>query len=1093
MFLHRSNRSESLVETLAGIIRMPLPDPLEPEIIAVNSKGMERWLAMQLSERLGVLANAEFPFPRHLIERLFDAVLQDPPEHSTPFQQPVLLWSIAALLPGQLHLPGFEPIARYLDGDRDGARLIQLAQRIARMLDDYCVFRPDLVLGWDRGEEPQSWEARLWRALCERHGHGHQAARARRLVHALSAGEFDPARLPARICLFGMSSLPPLYISLLSAFAARVETHLFVLSPSREYLGDLQRPRASTDSASIGHPLLASLGRLGREFQALLEEHSEYSESERDLYVEPGTDSLLRTLQSDMLRLVSRGSAGDLPRAAIRRGDDSIAIHVCHSRMRELEVLHDQLVALLERGELEPHEIVVMAPDIEAYAPVIEAVFAARSGRPALPYAIADRRSAATHPVVDALYALLEVIGGRMSATAVLDLLSLDCIRRRFGIESEELDKLRGWIEESGIRWGVDEAHRAEAGQPPLPDNTWRAGLARMLLGYALPGHGRRLYANVLPLDGIEGTSAELLGRLAEVCERLIEHRTAMREPRPVEAWRGALLALLSDLVDAGRDLASDHESLGNALSELVSNATSAGFSRAIDLGSMRAQLERALDARLPARGLLSRGISFCQLVPMRGIAFEVVCLIGMNDDAFPGKNPLLSFDRMNDPAARRGGDRTRRDDDRYVFLEALLCARRHLIVSYIGRGVRDNRVIPPSVVIGELLDAIEQGFEPEGAPALASHEARRLAIEQRLCLVHRLHAFSPRYFEAGSDPRLFSFSEHACDGARALGLPRIEPRLLSGELPASDEPGELTVDELVAWVTLPVRSFLQRKLGLYLGDDLPPLPIREPLTLDPLDRWKLGTELLELTTRGVGHAELLPIARGHGTLPLGTVGTLVFEELLLEIGALSSAANRHRRGAKLEPLSVELELPGMRVTGTLHELWPDAHLHASFSKLGRRFELAHYVRHLVLACCLAESPRPGYPRESVIVARAQNGDGVSEVRFAPIEDPLAALASLLRIVRAAQQRQLPFVHDVSRAYADALYKTPARDRQHALRAAGRQWGDAKAPSDPYVRLLYEDFAALSEQEGSFGFSELAECVFGPFLAGRSVVTPEAS
>jgi len=1083
MFLHRSNRSERLVDRLAEVVRAPLADPLQPEVIVVQSKGMERWLAMELSSRLGVWANAEFPFPRRLLEQVYTTVLGEEKGAAAAFEQRALMWSIGALLPELIDAPAFEPIARYLAAD-PGARLrIQLAERIARVFDDYAVYRPELLLRWQRGEE-QDWEALLWRALVARHGHGHQAVRAERLLAALERAPGAIAGLPARVCLFGIASLPPLYLSVLSALSRHLEIHLFLLSPSREYFAE----------TSVGHPLLRSLGRLGREFQELLEERTQYVEDERDLYVDPASDSLLHALQSDILHLRERGaSAHDAACLPIAAGDDSLAIHVCHGPMREVEVLHDQLTALLQDERLQPHEIAVMTPDIEIYAPVIEAVFGQSSGRPPIPYSVADRKSRGTHEVVLAFHALLDALQSRMSAGTVLDLLSFECIRRRFGIDSEQVDTLRAWVEESGVRWGVDAAHRAEVGQPELGDNTWRFGLDRMLLGYAMQGRERALYAAVLPYDPIEGGSAELLGGLAELCERLFGHRRGLGAPAQVRPLCERLSLLLSDMVDASGPSAREHELLRSALGAVADAADAAGFGGEIDLDTLRRQLESTLDEGLPARGLLSRGVTFCQLVPMRSIPFKVVCLIGMNDGVFPGPNPVLGIGRLNGPDRQRG-DRSRRDDDRYMFLEALLGARERLIVSYVGRSIRDNAALPPSVLVGELLDAIASGFTPEGEASAADALARRARIEERLCVVHRLHAFSPRYFEAGADEpgasRLFSYSERDCEGARALlpGAPRSDPPLISGPLPPQDELREITLEELTSWVTVPIRSFCQRQLGLFLGEDLAPLSDREPIALEGLPKWQLGTELLRQRLTGADPQLLPAIARARGELPLGTVGALAAEEVLREVDTLARAALRLRGGERLPALPLAVEVDGVRITGTLHGLWPGGQVDASYSKVGRRFELTHFIRHVALNGELARHPRAGYPRRSALVAPTRDRGEIAEVGFAPIEDPDAILRVLLEIVRAARRAPLPFVYEAAREYAERAFDPRRPGLTDGLKRAEDAFGARfGASEDAYVKLFYPTFASLIRVEGPSSFTALAERVFAPFYRNRSV------
>jgi exodeoxyribonuclease V gamma subunit len=1087
MYLYRSNRSERLVDKLAEVVRRPLPDALTPECIVVQSQGMERWLAMALSGRLGVWANANFPFPRHQIESAFDAVLGDTTAQRSAYSQRAMMWSIAALLPERLNEPGFEPIAHYLHDDTLGALRIALAQRIARVFDDYTVYRPELLRDWQRGEE-QGWEAKLWRALCERNGDTHQAARAERFIAALAEGAFEHAELPKRVCLFGISSLPPLYVSMLAALSQHVEMHLFVLSPSREYFADLHARKhlsmAATEESSTteGHPLLASLGRLGREFQELLEERTQYIESDNSLYDDPGTGCLLHALQSDILNLRNRGAVGgDVPRLPLSADDHSIDVHICHSPTREVEVLHDQLVALLQDESLQPHEIVVMAPDIELYAPIIEAVFG-QIGRPKIPYALADRTTRTSHEVVDALHALMQTFVGRMPASAVLDLLSLDCIRRRFEIETDEVETLRTWVQESGVRFCVDEQHRAEVGQPALRENTWRFGLDRLLLGYAMQGRNRTLFAGVLAYDEIEGSTAELLGKFSALCERLFHHRAALADPRPLPEWRDGIAALLHDMLDPGLENADQLQVVHGALLLLCNSAEAAGYTDPMDRQSLLTQLSTAFDESAPARGLLARGVTFCQLVPMRSIPFQVVCLIGMNDDAFPGRSTVLGFDRMAED--RKLGDRSRRDDDRYMFLEALLSARRRFMLSYVGRGVHDNRALPPSVVVGELLDCIAQGFS---VPVNAELTSEPRALLSRLCVEHRLHAFSPRYFSNSSDPRLFSYASAYCDGARAIGEPRHDPLFLSGNLLPGPPLLDVTLDELIAWVSAPIRSFVQRSLGIYLGDELEPLLDREPVTLDALQRWKLGAQWLQLLLTGVPSEDIETAARATGALPLGTVGELACKGLLPEVQALAAAADTHRSGKRLDALPIALDVEGVRLTGSLHGLWADGQLVASYSRVGGRFELEHFIRHLALNCALQREPRAGYSRRSLLVARSADGEGVAQVDFAPVADAETLLGALIVLMRESRHAALPFVFDPSFAYASARLQQDG-DQASALAEAQKVFDkQARLGPDEYVALCFPNVEDLLHAEGPLGFGALAETVFAALLACRSV------
>ena len=1097
MHVHRSNRTERLVDVLADIVARPAGDAAAPECIVVQGKGMERWLSMQLAQRFGVWANPDFPFPRKLIERACVAVLGPAGAPSACFEPETLMWAIADLLPAYLARPAFAPLRTYLADDERGTKRIALAQRIADTFDQYVVYRPQMVLGWERGEGTD-WQAVLWRALVARHDATHIAARAMAFLGAAPTAALTG--FPARVSLFGISTLPPLYLQLLAALSARVELHLFVLSPSREYWADIRSQRdiiralarreASADALHVieGHPLLASLGRLGRDFQQVLEATGDYEETEVDLYHDPGTNSMLATLQSDILRLVHRGRDGDNPALSPRPDDDSISVHACHSPMREVEVLHDQLLALFDTDRtLEPRDVVVMSPAIDTYAPLIDAVFGGAVDQPRIPYRIADRSVRATEEVVDAFATLLTLLRGRMTATDVLDLLGIDAVRARFGITAEDLDVVRTWITQSGIRWGVDDAHREATEQPRMIENTWRFGLDRLLLGYAMTGEERTLFRNVLPYDDVEGTAAELLGCLVDFCEELFALRADLEQPRPLAAWRDALGGALDRMVASTHQTADQHQRLRAALDDLAARAEQAGFAAAVDLDVLRAQLDVAMQRSISSHGFLAGGVTFCALVPMRTIPFRVVCLLGMNDDAFPRAQRPFGFDLI----AQRPlpGDRSPREDDRYLFLEALLSARQRLIITAVGQSIRDNTEIPPSVVVSELLDTLDESFRSDTAPLRAG-----------LVVPHPLQPFSPRYFRKNGDRRLFSYAAGYCDGARTLAQPRcVVLPFLTTPLPLpSDVAPAVMLDDLVRFFEHPSRAFLQRRVQLHLGADAPIVEDREPMELDNLAVWAVGHRLLERAVKGDDLAAAFAAVRARGALPLGVPGQCVYADLQPQVARIGRSAVELMKGGRCPPVEVDAPLGGNRITGFLRDVWRVGQVRYQFSRLGGRHELGVWVRHLVLNWLTPSS----CSRDSFLVGRAATDEPAIVVHFRPVIDPAAILEELLHLYWLGQTLPLPLFPRASRAYAAAL-RSDADGGSQRARAAAHAAFEPKKHSpvpgdgeDVYVRQLFGNGDPIDAAFRYFmddsieypSFATVACTVFDPLLAHREVI-----
>jgi exodeoxyribonuclease V gamma subunit len=1080
--VHRSNRVEHLLAALAEVVTDPLPDPFTRECIVVQGRGMERWLSMQLAQRLGVWANPDFPFPRRAVERVLAAMLGEEPDAGQAFAPETLTWAIAAELPRWLHQPAFADIRRYLDDDADGRKRLQLAARLADLLDQYAVFRPEMVLEWETGRDTD-WQAELWRALRQRLGGGHLAARADACLRAFAAGDPPQLPLPARLLLFGVSTLPPLFVRLFAALSRRIEVDLFLLSPSREYFGDYEDPRARrrrraragaaaqldlfADESDEGPPLLHSLGRLGGQFQEVLLESEASAGLEDDRFDNPDTRTMLGALQSELLTLAPVDA---LSSAA----DDSITVHACHSPMREVEVLHDQLLGLFDRDPtLSPDDVVVMAPFIDAYAPFVDAVFGA-GDRPRIPFRIADRNPRRSSEVYEAFAAVLDLLPGRHPASAVLDLLQHALVAERFALSSEDLDRIAVWVAESGVRWGVDASHRRATGQPASDANTWQFGLDRLLLGYALPGEGRLRFGAVLPYDDVEGSDTAALGKLAELCDALCVARERLRTARTPAQWRDELTALLASFVHAMPHNAHQHQAVVTALAALAERAALAGFDEPLALAALRPQLERELELKGSTRGFLTGGVTFCELVPMRTIPFRVVCLIGLADGSFPRSRHPLGFDHI---ARRpRPGDRTARDDDRYLFLEALLSARERLLITYVGQSIADNSELPPSVIVRELLDSLARHRKRDG-------EEPGTATCPPIVVRHPLQPFSRAYFTAGGP--LFSYASGHHRGAQALAGTRRDPVPFVSAALAPEPEASVDVDALVRFFDNPARGFLQRTLRLVLGADRRPPEDREPQAIDALDRWRVGDALLGRAVRGDDLADVTELLRATGTLPLGAAGECAVAAAMPVADALSRAATERRDGARLDPLLIDTVIGGMRLTGTLRERWPGGQIYVQYGQPSAKHQLRLWIRHLVLNA--SHDPEA----TSVLLARAKDG-GLAEVRFAPFPGAAELLTRLLELYRVGGCVPLPLLPTASCRYAVAFAKWQdhARAEQEAESAYfHRDEGGPYDQDDEYVRQVYGatppfhgDFVRLV---GAPTFDEVVRVVWAPLLAHR--------
>lgn len=1063
LHLYQSNRLEDLYGMLSHIFQLQrLPNPFAKEMVVVQSKGMGRWLNFRLAEDRGIAANIAYPLPASFFWDILNRMLGEQKRRSV-FSPEVLVFRIMRWLETSL-LPDQAPmLEQYLDG-QGAVRRYELASRLADIFDQYLVYRPDWLAAWESGDvakhpdgrpifnperDPEAqWQSTLWRTLVSEVEQEHRAQSLSQLKQMLDTGQ-GIERLPRRLSLVGISNLPPTYMDLLKRMARYIDVLFFAINPCAETWGDIrdiaeqERLAGEWDPSElyldVGNPLLASWGKQGRDFFDSLAGEVELN-SAFDIAENPS--SLLEQLQHDILTLRNRNE-DDL--GIIKPQDRSVQIHVCHSPMREIEVLHDQLLNLFnQHPTLLPSEVVVLTPDIETYAPTIDAVFAPHAGTPTIPYSIADRSETQNSALAQTFLTLLGLPESRFLADAVLGLLDTEAIRRQFEIEEEDIPLLRRWVEHTRICWGRDAEHKISFGLPQTPQNAWREGLSRMIIGTALPcsmAEGEpSLYENVFPYDDIEGRRAVVAARFSCFVETLFEQAKILDEPCTLKEWSSRLEGLISVMFKAEQedDLAVTRTLL-EKLQILGELEQEAAYDKPLEVVVIRRWMTQSLESFSAGGGFLTGGVTFCTMVPMRSLPFKVICILGMNDGSFPRRKRPLGFDLM----ARypRKGDRARRADDRFLFLETLLSVRHTLYISYVGKDIRTDNELPPSVLVSDLLDVITRGFVLE-KDAIVIHELdgrqdARKRLLNHVQIFHPLQPFNADYFSDHSV--LKGYAEDWCKAAALAGKgQKTVDEVLRGTLPLPEDSWKhLDTSELFDALMHPTRYLLKERCGFVKPHTLVNLETTEPFSLDFKSTQHLREQAWPWAIVSKDQ-EAAQMARATGSVPHGAWGDRLYAKEYAMIQELIALAKPRLEEPLLPRQAWQFEtseglvlsgwLNEVRASGLLIVLPHDSYAYHLFSA---------WLQHLAL--CYAR------PAGAQLITTIIAEDGVHV--FRSCETPEAVLKSLMDIYWSGLSQPLPLFKKSSSAFAEHMTsntkKTPDELQKPALDKARKKWEDA--------------------------------------------------
>ena len=1057
LHLHTSNQLEQLATQYARVTNDPLKKVFEPELLVVQNSGMARYLSMHVANLAGISANTEALFPAEFMWKLLRIVSPDVSKQSECSPDALRFHIMQELTDNSDDYP---EIKHYITNNNSSNNetnelpIWDLSSEVSQLLDQYLFYRSDWIRNWEDGEvEKSNWQARLW----------NRCVKDKNLTHWLTLQDqfknnFDTmsaSSFPERVSFFSMSALSPGYLDLLGELAKKIDVHIYTINPCEDiYWGDIasektraKLPLEKQAAIDVGNPLLASMGTQGRDFIEQLLNAPESQKYAINGELEESEETLLNKLQDDIFKLKQPEKIENIS------VDNSITFNACHTAMREVEVLHDQILNALDTNTtLAPSDIVVMMPDIEKYAPYIEAIFSSpanQNTKQSLPFSIADRNPLNASNMIEALNKALLLSDTRFDVESVFELLDYDEVRTQFNLDESQVIKCRKYAKSINIRWGINANYRKQNNLPATEEHTWKYALDRLLLGYALgetPDTSEQLFETptnpdlpLLAYNDIEGSDAVMLADFKYFTDTIFRLNQWNHQNHSVIDWLDKTKKLIAQLFSDG----SDNQLILKSLDNIRSNALLTEFKQELSFVTFQKLLTENLQKITGTEKYLGYGITFCALVPMRSVPFKLVALMGMNDGEFPRQDKRHSFDLMaNEP---RRGDRSRRDEDRYLFLESILATRSRLMVSFTGQSVHDNSTLPPSVLVSELLDtlAIYTGEKPESF----------------ICK-HPLQAFSPRYFSGDSSQKnktLFSYANeylklHTDEEAEAPSGIFITERL--EEL--DDSHKTITLDALIKFYQNPARGFLQQRFSIQTFDDDITLPIREPFELESFKDREIR-ELIMPCDEGMSKDAQL-VARAKGLLPYGEIGDAIYNNEKQTIEAFQAQLPNLEAN---ESQHFALSLGGFQLHGKLNNLTEAGRVVQQVTTPYFRDYISLWITHLALNAQGA-NPSTFYSPDLTFTLSA-------------IEDAENTLEKLLHFYWEGLHFPLKFYPKT----AFALYKDKGIENKSKATTAWHGGNQNTGEKDKFEHWLLHRSEEMHENELNEEFLTISQLIFG--------------
>ena len=999
LHLHHSNKLENLMHSLLDMMERQRGSVLKPTQILVQNPGMKRWLQQQISSAQGIAANLGFPLPSRFIWDIFQTQFNDV-EIQSNYDSEVLRWRILTVLERHLDAAELVALKPYLNANGKDIARFQLAEKLASLFDQYLVYRPHMMSDWEQKKifetVSETWQAALWRMLRDQSDQPHRAELIKRLVTQIKSVKLNKEKLPGHIYVFAISALSPLYKNVLSELSAFIEVHFFLLNPCQHYWGDIQSKKQQSKNISneliIENNLLASLGQQGKDFIDGFYQ-DEYLHIEHDDFVNDTDDHLLGHVQHSILNLSQQKVGPDIG------NDQSIKIVSCYSVLRELQVLNDYILQLLDEDEtLQASDIVVMSSDVNTLAPYIDAVFGQQPENRKLPYSISDQNDLTTAPLIQSILEWIKLSGSRITANEVMAYLELPALQRAYDIDAEGVKSIRYWIKNNHIHWGMDHQHKQQLGVGGDDLNSWMYGINKLITAYLMNDEVTLFHQHKASECLLNQSDVALLGKLHQLLENLQNWSLRLQQLSSLQQWQQNINGLIETFLQLDEDEEWQLKPLRDEISGWQLQTDQADFSRKVDASLIHYLLSNALTQGSSQHYYLSGGINFCNLIPMRTIPFRVVCLLGMSNDRFPRVEISPQFDLI--ALHPKKGDRSRREDDRYMFLQSIVSAQDKLYISFVGHNQKDDSVIEPSVIVTELLDHIEQ---------ITDH---RLMIHDT-----SLQVFSEKNFQQGSyaDQWLIGDSKSK-ESTFNSPVPRQEN--------ATVVDIKINLQELINFYKNPAKQFMESQLNMSLREYDGILEDDEPFILDALERYKVNQKMVQDMTKGneIVKDEYLK----NGDLSQQGLGEIQFQDQQDRSSELFGLITGDSDFNGEQVFSKSISIGSVELSGNISSFSSTGFLQLNLSKMKGKHQFSFWLQHCFL-CAV----------EAIEFTRIYEQQKPLRFKILPAQEAIEILQAVIENYIKGCEQILPFYSESAYIHEMELIKSnnpdAAKDKIHNL------------------------------------------------------------
>lgn len=952
--IYQSNKIDILIDFILKTKKKKL---FEKKIIIVQNKDIAEWFQIKIAEKTGISANFSFQQPIEFLINLFNN--KNSPNIKQHAKETQISWFILKIILDSLNKNEFKMLKNYIDKEKKIEKINKLSEHISKLFKEYLMYKPEWINIWEENKKiknlnnHQIWQKKIWILLInELKKNNFNKFYIPQILKKITnlKNIFYNKKIPKKIIIYGINYFPIFYFKIINKIQKYINIDIIHLNLFKNLKLNYFNKINLNNKKNKNTPLNIKNNNKNITkffFEKTIKKNTliflklKKINKITNLFKNFKKNSLLNNLKQEILNFKKNEKINykikppkkNSKKIKINKSDISLTFHSCNTKQTEIEVLYDYLLNLIKKdNKITPKDIIVMAPNISLYTSYINGVFGSIPKKKRLPFQILDQNLINNNSTINAFIYLIKINKKKITTEKIFKLLEISELSEKFCIKNNQINLLKKWIHESGIRLNINNFNESK-NKKYMMQNTWSYGLNRIILGHIM-NNKHETWNNILPYNQQEILSFKLIEKFLEFIKLIKKWNKILTKKKKITEWIPICKKLLNNFFCFNIKNQLILIFIIKKWKEMLNDGEKTKIKNKIPISVIYDKIKKYFKKKNENEKFFSNNINFCSINKKRNIPFKIICLIGMNHSFY--SNNELEFNLIK----KNKNEKNIKYQNQYFFLENLILASNFYYISYIKNNIYDNYEKYPYIITEEIINYINHKFYIK-KNNISNTKKNIRDIKKHIIKKHQYTFIKKNIFYLNKNKKYYT-KEEKQKKKKYLCITPIKQNKKKTNI--------IKLNELLFFYKNPIKYFFNKKLKTNFSINNRKILNKEIFELDKLDQLKFNKILLKLIIKKKTKKQIIKLFMSTGLFPIRNFGKIYIEEQIKNITPLTKKIKKILK--KKINKSFSLKFNKTIIKGRLIKINSNSIIRYKPSILTINDGFSLWIEHLIFCSC---------------------------------------------------------------------------------------------------------------------------------------------